>query len=183
MKSGLCTLSKEPLKQPICVCRLGNLYNRDTLVQKIIEKTMPKEGFNHIRKLKDFKQITLPEGMSPEAKITCPITMKELNGYNKFIVYWTCGCIVSLAAQKEIGSAKSGKNECILCQTQVSGPDDIIDLNLTNEEKAIKYKKLVEEGKNEKKTKKRTHGDRKHEKAEEEKCGESYKKQKVLAIS
>ena len=55
MKSGLCTISKEPLKQPVCVCRLGNLYNRDTLVQKIIEKTMPKEGFNHIRKLKDFK--------------------------------------------------------------------------------------------------------------------------------
>ena len=71
--------------------------------------------------------------------------MKELNGFNKFIVYWGCGCLVSLQAIKEIGSKSENKNECILCKTVVQNPSDIINLNMTDDEKASRYKQLLNE--------------------------------------
>lgn len=122
--------------------------------------------------------------MAPESKITCPITMKELNGFNKFIVYWGCGCIVSRQARQEIGS-KDDENQCILCQATVNSPHDIIDLNMTDEEKALKYRKMMEENVKEKKCKKRTHtcGDKKQEKEDEEEVGAGYKKQKVEPLT
>ena len=40
-KSSLCALSKEPLTPPVVACRLGNLYNKEHLVQLLIEKKMP----------------------------------------------------------------------------------------------------------------------------------------------
>ena len=32
MKASLCTLSKEPLKMPVCICKLGDLYNKEELI-------------------------------------------------------------------------------------------------------------------------------------------------------
>ena len=61
MKSGLCALSKEPLQKPVCICRLGNLYNKEVLIQKLVENKMPKSGFDHIRKIKDTREINLNE--------------------------------------------------------------------------------------------------------------------------
>lgn len=85
MKSSLCTLSKEPLVKPICICKLGNLYNKEEIVKRLIEKSMPKEGFSHIKKMKDVKEIRFDEGDSSLAKketasvpkdvrILCPLT-------------------------------------------------------------------------------------------------------------
>ena len=78
MKSGLCSLTKEPLRKPICICRLGNLYNKEDLIKKLISKSMPKLGFNHIKKSKDFKEIALPPADDTVAttgtRITCPLT-------------------------------------------------------------------------------------------------------------
>jgi hypothetical protein len=54
VKSRLCVLSKEPLQSPIVACRLGFLYNKENLIKRLIEKTMPK-AFRHIKKLKDIK--------------------------------------------------------------------------------------------------------------------------------
>ena len=48
MKSTLCTLSKEPLEKPICICRLGNFYNKEQVIKKLVEKSMPKDVFGHI---------------------------------------------------------------------------------------------------------------------------------------
>ena len=55
-KSRLCALGKEPLRGPIVACRLGLLYNKEDVVKRLIEKTMPK-AFRHIRKLRDVKDI------------------------------------------------------------------------------------------------------------------------------
>jgi hypothetical protein len=43
-------------KSNICVCKLGNIYNKEELLKKLIDKSMPKE-FSHIKKLKDVKDI------------------------------------------------------------------------------------------------------------------------------
>ena len=77
MKSALCTLSKEPLRKPISMCRLGNLYNRNTLIEKLVEKDMPKSGisdklgFGHINHLKDTRELNLN---FIDDTIVCPIT-------------------------------------------------------------------------------------------------------------
>jgi hypothetical protein len=37
-KSTLCAISKEPLRPPLVVCRLGLLYNKEEIVKRLIEK-------------------------------------------------------------------------------------------------------------------------------------------------
>lgn len=54
-KARLCTLSKEPLKPPIVGCRLGNLYNKEEIIRRLIEKAMPT-SLRHIKKLKDVQE-------------------------------------------------------------------------------------------------------------------------------
>ena len=49
-RSTLCAISKEPLRAPIVVCKRGLLYNKEQLIKRLLEKTMPFE-FRHIRKL------------------------------------------------------------------------------------------------------------------------------------
>jgi hypothetical protein len=55
LKASYCAISKEPLKPPIVVCKLGNLYNKEELLKRLVEKTMP-HSFRHIKKLKDIKE-------------------------------------------------------------------------------------------------------------------------------
>lgn len=54
-KSRLCSMSKEPLRKPIAVCRMGLLYNKEEVVKRLIEKSIPR-AFRHIKKLKDIKE-------------------------------------------------------------------------------------------------------------------------------
>lgn len=49
-KSSLCAMSKEPLRTPVVACKRGLLYNKEHLIKRLLEKTMPKE-FRHIAKL------------------------------------------------------------------------------------------------------------------------------------
>jgi hypothetical protein len=46
----LCAISDEPLKEPIVCDFLGNLFNKEALINRLLEKKM--EGFSHIRSLK-----------------------------------------------------------------------------------------------------------------------------------
>ena len=86
MKSELCTLSKEKLKKPIVMCRLGNFYNKEEVLKRLIEKSMPKTGFDHLKKMKDFKEIKFEEG--PQGERLCPLTKTQVNGINKFVGFW-----------------------------------------------------------------------------------------------
>ena len=78
----------------------------------------------------------------------CPLTQKEYNGFNKFLAYWDCGCIVSADAEKEIRTLTKLKEEfCIVCEKSVS---EVIDLNMSDDAKNIKYEELVEKAKKDK---------------------------------
>ena len=60
-RSTLCAISKEPLRSPIVVCKRGLLYNKEQLIKRLLEKTMPYE-FRHIRKLsRDTYAVTVPQ--------------------------------------------------------------------------------------------------------------------------
>jgi hypothetical protein len=76
-------LSKEPLKRPVVGCRLGFMYNKESLLQALIDKQLPK-AFSHIKRLKDVKDlnINLIEDPNTEVKVICPISMIEYSGLN-----------------------------------------------------------------------------------------------------
>lgn len=66
--------------------------------------------------------------MQHKARYICPITMKEMNGHYKFCVIWSCGCVLSEQALREIpGSA------CLQCGKTFTS-DDIVDLNPKSED-------------------------------------------------
>ncbi len=44
-------MSKEPLRCPIVACELGFLYNKETVLKHLLDKTIP-ENFSHIKSLK-----------------------------------------------------------------------------------------------------------------------------------
>lgn len=57
-KSSLCAMSKEPLRAPVVACKRGLLYNKEHLIKRLLEKTVPHE-FRHIIKLsRDTKQVS-----------------------------------------------------------------------------------------------------------------------------
>lgn len=76
-KSRLCSMTKEPLRRPIAVCRMGLLYNKEEIIKRLIEKTIPR-AFRHIRKLKDVKEAKVELRTTSEDDntnvIVCPIS-------------------------------------------------------------------------------------------------------------
>ena len=55
-RSRLCTISKEPLRAPVSVCRLGNLYNQERLIERLMEKSVP-QSHSYIRRLSDVREV------------------------------------------------------------------------------------------------------------------------------
>ena len=53
----------------------------------------------------------------------CPVTSVEMNGKSKFLFIWTCGCVLSERAMKEIKS-----NTCHFCNAPYT-QDNVIPLN------------------------------------------------------
>ncbi len=157
-RANYCTLSKDPLKKPIVVCRLGNLYNKSAIVSALVEKKIPK-CYGYIRSLKDVKEanVCLKAGGAVadsddcENRIICPITQMEYNGTSRFWLIWSCGCLVSEKALKELGVQShkcvncgkpysSSKHECA---NSVAG--DLISLNWTNGEQEKRRRTLMME--------------------------------------
>ena len=57
-KSSLCAMSKEPLRSPVVACKRGLLYNKEHLMKRVLEKTVPRE-FRHIAKLsRDVRKVS-----------------------------------------------------------------------------------------------------------------------------
>lgn len=109
-KWSMCALSGETLQEPvsfsdvfhvqICSCELGYLFNKDVVIQAIIDKSLPPE-FSHIRKLRDV--VDLKFAVNPDyapkykgnssdywqqdilgGKYICPITKETIGGKTRF---------------------------------------------------------------------------------------------------
>jgi len=156
-----CALSKRKLQEPVVACELGKLYNKDSIIEFLLDKSAYGDGeiiCGHIRSLKDVKQLTLSPNTTPKAEskqltddsmdrpqFICPFTMKEMNGSQPFIYIRTCGCVFSLAgfktmAQTATGSPKAAGGEeealdlCPQCQKKYSRTADVVTLNPSLEE-------------------------------------------------
>uniref|UniRef100_A0A7N0V6D7 Ubiquitin-like domain-containing protein n=1 Tax=Kalanchoe fedtschenkoi TaxID=63787 RepID=A0A7N0V6D7_KALFE len=136
-----CALSSEPLKPPCVVDRLGNLFNKEALVEGLIGKKLPK-AFGHIKGLKDMMKIELElisGGESAGAMFHCPITGLEFNGKYKFFAIRTCGHVLSAKALKEVKA--SG---CLVCHKEFGEGDKIV-INGSEEEVAAMRERMEEE--------------------------------------
>lgn len=134
-KWNLCAISMEPLQQPVVACRLGKLYNKESVIKFLLDKSAYEEiseAFSHISGLKDVKELNLKEIKTDGkgTKFICPLSGKEMNGNFRFFVSWPCGCVYSEQALKELNTDDGA---CIVCGKEVQ-LDDRIPLNGTSEE-------------------------------------------------
>ena len=103
-KSRLCAISKDKLREPLVICKMGLIYNKEEIIKRLIEKNIPK-AFRHIRKLKDVKEAKLTTRKIEEEDTIvfyCPISQIEFNGFHKFLINWGCGCVFSEEAFTEL---------------------------------------------------------------------------------
>ncbi|KAI4469129.1 protein c20orf43 [Holotrichia oblita] len=164
-----CCITQQVLKAPIVTCGLGRLYNKESLIEALINRDILPASAHHIKSLKDVKTLNLT--LNPVYKITekkegelenqtapyiCPVIGLEMSGKFRFVALWSCGCVFSERALKEINT-----NVCHKCQKPfeqndvviLNGNDDDIKLMRTKLEKRklemkknkIKKEKIKEE--------------------------------------
>uniref|UniRef100_K3WKM7 Uncharacterized protein n=1 Tax=Globisporangium ultimum (strain ATCC 200006 / CBS 805.95 / DAOM BR144) TaxID=431595 RepID=K3WKM7_GLOUD len=142
-KAQTCAISEESLREPIVVCELGNLYNKQALLEHLLAKTMP-EKFQHIMSLKDVvtcrfsKQKADSTSSNGASLFYCPVSMLEFNGKQPFVVVSTCGCVVSERSLKEVQT-----KECLVCGKSMDGAK-LIALFLSDENYELKQKEILE---------------------------------------
>ncbi|KAH9992495.1 Rtf2 RING-finger-domain-containing protein [Russula compacta] len=113
-----CALSKRPLQEPIVSCDLGKLYNKDALIEFLLDRSAFGDGgeiCGHIRSLKDVKTLRLTPNTTPKSdsldssadrgQFLCPLNFKEMTGVVPFVYLWTCGCVFSQAGLKAVSSS------------------------------------------------------------------------------
>ncbi|KAK2194171.1 hypothetical protein NP493_2g18025 [Ridgeia piscesae] len=139
-----CAITQEPLQQPIVACELGRLYNKESVLEMLLDKSKFEcaQSFDHIRGLKDIKELQLTDNPSYTSKADvgdsyvdrqsspyiCSVTGLEMNGRYKFCFLLGCGCAFSERAMKEVKS-----EVCHKCGRTFER-DDVIILNGTDEE-------------------------------------------------
>ncbi|CAL8339366.1 unnamed protein product [Lota lota] len=161
-----CALSQEKLKRPIVTCELGRLYNKDAVIEYLLDKTTERpntEVVSHIRGMKDIKELNLTDNPEWEgegrtskgdryedmhcAMFICPVVGLEMSGKHRFCYLQTCGCVFSDRALREVKS-----EICHKCGEQFK-VEDIVVLNGTKDD-VEKLKGRMEEKRAQAKTKK-----------------------------
>ncbi|PBC28784.1 replication termination factor 2 [Apis cerana] len=133
-----CTIKQLPLQPPVVGCGLGHLYSKESVLEGLLDRSTLPESAQHIKTLKDIKNLNLTpnpafdgnkakkgdcyadEGKSP---YICPLIGLEMNGKYKFCFLWSCGCVMSERALKEVKS-----KICHQCQ-QPFTEEDIVIIN------------------------------------------------------
>ncbi|KAH6880594.1 Rtf2 RING-finger-domain-containing protein [Coprinopsis sp. MPI-PUGE-AT-0042] len=112
-----CALSKKRLQEPIVSCALGKLYNKDAIIEFLLDKSAYGDGeeiCGHVRSLKDVKTLKLTPNTAPSksedtarAEFICPLNLKEMNGSQPFCHISACGCVFSQGGLRTVaGSPK-----------------------------------------------------------------------------
>jgi len=133
-----CNLTQQPLVRPIVACELGRLYNKEAIIEKLLEsksgskdsgdKLMPDASTDHIKSLKDVRELQLTDNPAYDRKTKegssvggegfldrkiapyiCPVSGLEMSGRFKFIFDWTTGKVYSDRALKIVNSDKTTK--------------------------------------------------------------------------
>eukprot|EP00009_Paramoeba_aestuarina_P008036 CAMPEP_0201520786 /NCGR_PEP_ID=MMETSP0161_2-20130828/12554_1 /ASSEMBLY_ACC=CAM_ASM_000251 /TAXON_ID=180227 /ORGANISM="Neoparamoeba aestuarina, Strain SoJaBio B1-5/56/2" /LENGTH=262 /DNA_ID=CAMNT_0047919271 /DNA_START=149 /DNA_END=937 /DNA_ORIENTATION=- len=144
-----CSLSDRPLKAPVVVCDLGKLYNKEAIIEFILErKSNPdneiNEEFQHLTSLKDVTPVTLEPNpnfdeldQGKSYPFLCPITKETFNGIHPFVFLKSCSHAVSEKILKETSDKR-----CPVCEALFED-DDVVPLN-PDEETMEKLKDRLE---------------------------------------
>jgi hypothetical protein len=150
LKSQLCALSSNPLVEPIVADELGNLFNKEIILNVLIEKKL-NPLFSHIRGMKDLKTLKFTNNPQYDAtkelngenisKFICPITRIEFNGIYPFVIIWSTGYVISERAIKELGldglQAEYGPFQSNDIIKLIPNDEELIQQRLRMEEKRL----------------------------------------------
>ncbi|XP_065379400.1 replication termination factor 2 isoform X1 [Macaca nemestrina] len=97
-----CTLSQEILRRPIVACELGRLYNKDAVIEFLLDKSAEKalgKAASHIKSIKNVTELKLSDNPAWEgdkgntkgdkhddlqrARFICPVVGLEMNGRHR----------------------------------------------------------------------------------------------------
>jgi hypothetical protein len=152
-----CALSKRPLEEPIASCALGKLYNKDAIIEFLLNKSAYGDGeeiCGHIKSLKDIVTLKLTPNNSTSNSsndtdsgrkplFICPLNLKEMTGTTPFLYLSTCGCTLSSSGFRALASPTSEGSEqkegteqslCPQCGKKYDKATDIRTINPTPEE-------------------------------------------------
>lgn len=101
-----CLISQQTLKDPVVACRLGNLYNKEAVINALLNKNIPAQC-GHIRALKDVKPLLLSwaesESEGGQKRMVCPVAREDLDtGGPRAVVIWPSGVVLSAKTLKEM---------------------------------------------------------------------------------
>lgn len=114
-----CTIKQLPLQPPVVGCALGRLYSKESVLEGLLDRNTLPESAQHIKTLKDIKNLNLTSNPAFEGNkakkgdcyiderkspYICPLIGLEMNGKYKFCFLWSCGCVMSERALKEVRS-------------------------------------------------------------------------------
>jgi hypothetical protein len=149
-----CHLSQENLQTPIVTDMMGYLYNKDTLIEYLLERSKYEAGPSYIKTLKDVKELNLTPNPGYKANQSengdnfcdlnrsrwiCPITGLEMNGIYKFYANFSCGCVI---ADRAFKTMQSKETTCLKCDKKYSRELDLIVLNASDEDLLGNQEKL-----------------------------------------
>lgn len=117
-------MTQQKLRRPIVACELGYLYNKEAIIERLLDSKANKDAANndfiHIKSLKDVRELELTDNPAfkrdqrgKDASVgdggyndrltspyVCPIAGLEMNGKFKFVVDWTKGKVLSERGHK-----------------------------------------------------------------------------------
>jgi hypothetical protein len=111
-----CFISKENLKRPVVACRLGRLYNKESVLMFLLNKTEADPALlaelSHVKSLKSVFTCNLTDSKDPESPyFVCPLTGRDMNGKSRFYAVLGCGCVLSEQAIREFPDSQT----CLVC--------------------------------------------------------------------
>lgn len=150
----LCSLSSQPLKEPIVACQLGRLYNKDALIEYLLDKSNSKqlEKMSHIKGLKSVSTLNLTANPNwndkakngdgyhdtNKSKYICPVSSTEMNGRYRFCFLLQCKCVISQKVLKEIKG-----DLCPVCSKSYDKKNDVVVINPNAEEAKLQLENMI----------------------------------------
>ena len=150
-------ISHKPLAQPVFSDCNGRLYNKDTILEYLVEGSRKEDAESvtrgSIKSLKDVVEVKFEVDNDAAAKATgntgrevwtCPVTGDRLGPGSKAVYLVPCGHAFSSSAIKEVSGEK-----CLICETEYAS-NDIIPILPTSETDiarlSLRMKTLHEKG-------------------------------------
>jgi hypothetical protein len=111
-RAATCAISQQLLEPPNVSCPLGELYNKDAVLQHLLTPAQDRIArFAHITSIRDVFDVNI-KFKDGKGVFYCPVSLTEANGKYKFSVIRPCGCVV---LDKLLENSQLGAKQCPNC--------------------------------------------------------------------